>query len=110
MESLISAVQHYQINTCQSVVSLVGLQNSRLFLKISKQIGKAWRKSLARGRVRRESLPSLALCFQPRFVQDLLFDYSSVLEYAKTRTVLQFSLVSDKSILAFSFKYIHRNA
>ena len=32
------------------------------------------------------SLPSLALCFQPRF---LLFDCSSVLEYAKIRTVLQ---------------------
>ena len=46
------------------------------FLKIRKEIGKAWRKSLTRearephtpyGRVRREkaSLPSLALCFQP---------------------------------------------
>ena len=32
------------------------------------------------------SLPSLVLCFQPRF---LLFDCSSVLEYAKIRTVLQ---------------------
>ena len=55
------------------------LQNSRFFLKISKEIGKAWRKSLKREarkphtpvkasvrRVRRESLPSLALCFQPR--------------------------------------------
>ena len=46
------------------------------FLKISKEIGKAWRKSLTRAkrasltrRVRREkiaSLPSLALCFQLR--------------------------------------------
>ena len=45
------------------------------FLKISKEIGKAWRKSLTHAkcephtpvrRVRRESLPSLALCFQPR--------------------------------------------
>ena len=26
------------------------LQNSRLFLKISKEIGKAWRKSLARAK------------------------------------------------------------
>ena len=51
------------------------LQNSRVFfLKIGEEIGKAWRKSLtrAKGRVRREknvflaSLPSLALCFQPR--------------------------------------------
>ena len=45
------------------------------FLKISKEIGKAWRKSLKRanGRMRREkkpvflaSLPSLTLRFQPR--------------------------------------------
>ena len=41
------------------------------FLKISKEIGKAWRKSLTRakrashGRVRLASLPSFALCFQP---------------------------------------------
>ena len=38
------------------------------FLKISKEIGKAWRKSL---------------------VRDLLFDCSRVLEYAKIGTVLQ---------------------
>ena len=44
------------------------LQNSRgFFLKISKEIGKAWRKSLEReARERKASLPSLALCFQPR--------------------------------------------
>ena len=40
------------------------------FRKISQEIGKAWRKSLTRAkRVRRgkkTSLPSLALCFQPR--------------------------------------------
>ena len=50
------------------------LQKSRVFLKISKEISKAWWKSLIRakrasGRVRREkkktSLPCLALCFQP---------------------------------------------
>ena len=40
------------------------------FLKIGKEIGKAWRKSLTR-------------------VPDLLFDCSRVLEYAKIRTVLQ---------------------
>ena len=34
------------------------------FLKISKEIGNAWRKSLMRAN--RASLPSLALCFQPR--------------------------------------------
>ena len=59
----------------------VRLQKLGFFLKISKEIGKAWRKeSYARearelhtpvGPVRRvkkilASLPSLALCFQPR--------------------------------------------
>ena len=45
------------------------LQNSRFFfLKISKEIGKAWRKSLTRANhasLTRPSLTSLALCFQP---------------------------------------------
>ena len=38
------------------------------FLKISKEIGNAWRKSLMRANRASltESLPSLALCFQPR--------------------------------------------
>ena len=87
-------------NMLQQVTSR--LQNSRFFfLKISKEIGKAWRKSLVgakraslTGWVRREkknvflaSLPSLALCFQP--CPDLLFDCSRVLEYEKIRTVLQ---------------------
>ena len=43
------------------------------FLKISKEIGKAWRKNLKLARCARAShalpgasLPSLALCFQPR--------------------------------------------
>ena len=59
------------------------------FLKISKEIGKAWSKSLTR--VKREKkvflkyLPSLTLCFQPRS----LFDCSHVLENAKIWTVLQ---------------------
>ena len=36
------------------------------FLKISKEIGNAWRKSLMRAnRASLASLPSLALCFQP---------------------------------------------
>ena len=35
---------------------------------------------------KKASLPSLALCFQPR--PDLLFDCSRVLEYAKIWTVL----------------------
>ena len=61
------------------------------FLKISKEIGKAWRRSCAQEA--REpytpvaSLPSLAFCFS--LVPDLLFDCSRVLEYAKIRTVLQ---------------------
>ena len=46
------------------------LQNSRVFfLKISKEIGKAWRKSLTRAKpqeTREASLPSLTLRFQPR--------------------------------------------
>ena len=52
------------------------LQNSRFFLKISKEIGKAWRKSLTPAK--RASLT------RP-------FDCSRVLEYAKIRTVLQSS-------------------
>ena len=35
------------------------------------------------------SLPSLALCFQPRSKPLILFDCSRILEYAKIRTVLQ---------------------
>ena len=50
------------------------------FLKISKEIGKAWRKSLTR-LTRQLSVFSL--------VADLLFDGSRVLEYATIRTVLQ---------------------
>ena len=39
------------------------------FLKTRKEIGKAWRKSLTRAKrasLTPPSLPSLALCFQPR--------------------------------------------
>ena len=67
----------------KKVVGIIDCKTAGVFLKISKEIGKTWRKSLnareAReyhvpvGRVRREekivlsvSLPSLALCFQPR--------------------------------------------
>ena len=60
------------------------------FLKISKEIGKAWRKSFTRAkRVRRLSPVSL---FVFTLVPDLLFDCSRVLEYAKIRTVLQSSV------------------
>ena len=52
------------------------------FLKISKEFGKAWRKSLTRAK-RALSVFSL--------IPDILFDCSLVLEYAKIRTVLQFT-------------------
>ena len=68
------------------------LQNSLFFLKISREFGKVWRKSLTRAkrasltRVRRLSPVSLSVF---SLVLDLLFDCSRVLEYAKIRTVLQ---------------------
>ena len=72
------------------------LQNSRFFfLKISKEIDKAWRKSRTREARKPHtpvaSLPSLALVFS--LVPDLLFDSSRVLEHAKIRTVLQSSVL-----------------
>ena len=76
--------------------NIVGLDFKTVgfFLKISKEIGKAWRKGLmlAKGasltpcEARKKSL---ALCFQPRSRPFVLFDYLRVLEYAKIRTVLQ---------------------
>ena len=68
------------------------------FLKISKEIDKAWRKSLTRAkphrpvwRVRREKKNLLSPVSLSVFslVPDLLFDCSRLLEYAKIRTVLQ---------------------
>ena len=57
------------------------LQNSRVFfVKISKEIGKARRKSLTRAK-RAVSLSVFNL------VPDLLFDCSRVLDYAKIRTL-----------------------
>ena len=56
------------------------------FLKISKEIGKAWRKSLTRAK--RLSPVSLSVF---SLIPDLLFDCSRVLEYAKIRPVLQSS-------------------
>ena len=55
------------------------------FLKISKEIGKAWRKSLTRAK--RASLTRPTGVFS--LIPDLLFDCSRVLEDAKIRTVLQ---------------------
>ena len=59
------------------------------FLKISKEIDKAWRKSLTRAK--RASLTRFSPVSLSVFslVPDLLFDCSRVLEYAKMRTVLQ---------------------
>jgi len=57
------------------------LQNSRFFLKISKEVGKAGRKSFTRLSPVSPSVFTL--------VPDLLFDCSRVLEHAKIRTVLQ---------------------
>ena len=59
------------------------------FLQISKEIGKAWRKSLTRAK--RASLTRLSPVSLSVFsvVPDLLFDCSRLLEYAKIRTVLQ---------------------
>ena len=76
--------------TFRSAVKRVDCKTVSFFLKISKEVGKAWCKTLSReareprtpyGRVRRETVFSL--------VPDILFDCSRVLEYVKTRTVLQ---------------------
>ena len=77
--------------TRSSLLSMiVRLQNSRFFfLKISKEIGKAWRKSLTRASLtRRERLSPVSLSVFS-LIPDLLFDYSRVLEYPKIQTVLQ---------------------
>ena len=62
------------------------------FLKISKEIGKAWRKSPTRAkRQSREKKKTLSPVSLSDFslAPDLLFDCSRVLQYAKMRTVLQ---------------------
>ena len=67
------------------------------FLKISKEIGKAWRKSLTRASLtRRERLSPVSLSVFS-LIPDLLFDCSRVLEYAKIRTVLQSNVKSDNT-------------
>ena len=53
------------------------LQNNQFFLKISKEIGKAGRKSFSR-------LPPVSLSVFT-LVPNLLFDCSRVLQYAKIR-------------------------
>ena len=74
----------------------------KFFLKISKEIGKAWRKSLereARERKAREKRLSPLSLSVFNLVPDLSFDCSRVLEYAKIRTVLHSSRIASSSIL-----------
>ena len=68
---------------------VVDCKTAGFFLKISKEIGKVWRKSLTRAN--RASLTRLSPVSLSVFslVPDLLFDCSRVLEYGKMRTVLQ---------------------
>ena len=56
------------------------------FLKISKEIRKAWHKSLVRAKHVSLTRPCFSL------VPDLLFDCSRVLEYEKIQTFLQSSV------------------
>ena len=80
------------------------LQNSRVFfLKISKEIGKAWRKSLereARERKAREKRLSPVSLSVFNLVPDLSFDCSRVLQYAKIRSVLQSRTQTDPNFYA----------
>ena len=68
---------------------VVDCKTAGFFLKISKEIGKVWRKSLTRAN--RASLTRLSPVSLSVFslVPDLLFDCSRVLEYGKMWTVLQ---------------------
>ena len=54
-----------------SVPFIIDCKTVGVFLKINKEIVKAWRKSVTRAKQKKKtvflaSLPSLALCFQPR--------------------------------------------
>ena len=79
---------------------LLDWKTVRFFLKISKEIGKAWLKNLTRAKrasltrptgETKEKKPRLSPVTLSVFslIPDLLFDCSRVLEYAKMRTVLQ---------------------
>ena len=71
------------------LVRKVDCKTVGFFLKISKEIGKAWRENLTRAKhasLTRLSPVSLSVF---SLVPHLLFDCSRVLEYAKIRTVLQ---------------------
>ena len=56
------------------------LKSSRFFLKISKEIGKAWPKSLTRAKLASLTCPTLSFL---SLVPDLLFDCS---RYLNTQT------------------------
>ena len=72
------------MRACDGTQSKLDCKTVGFFLKISKEIGKAWRKSLTR--TKRASVTRLSVF---SLVPNLLFDCSRVLEYAKIRTVLQ---------------------
>ena len=67
---------------------LIDCKTVGFFLKISKEIGKAWRESLTRAKRASQRLSPVSLSVFS-LVPHLLFDCSHVLEYAKIRTVLQ---------------------
>ena len=76
------------------IVAFIDCKTVGFFLKISKEIGKAWRKSLTReARERaceaREKKRIFSVSPQSRSLFSASFDCSRVLEYAKIRTVLQ---------------------
>ena len=75
VEQIFLHIQVLQARRKKGDACMIDCKTVGFFLKISKEIGEAWGKSLKREarkphtsvrRVRRESLPSLALCFQPR--------------------------------------------
>ena len=83
-----------------TIWSRIDCKTVGFFLKISKEIGKVWRKSLTRAK--RLSPVSLSVF---SFVADLSFDCSRVLEYAKIRTVLQSRSRKETATTAFPFDF-----
>ena len=84
--SLFRVINMTDVTSCENAQNSPRVLDSKtvgFFLKISKEIGKAWRKSLTRAKRASLSLSVFSL------IPDLLFDCSRVLEYAKIRTVLQ---------------------
>ena len=72
------------------VVNFLDCKTVGFFLKISKETGKAWRKSLTRAKRASLTRPSVgSVSPQSRCLFSASFDCSRVLEYAKIRTVLR---------------------